>query len=90
MSKNICRWCKREFDKPVRKKGWTFCPHCEGTEPLGFNHSANVEPLKHSRDWYKGKWFKKNDKEWKKDIKSRRRQPDGSVIRVNEKGKRIT
>lgn len=82
-----CRWCQKDYDKPVMKNKWRYCPHCDAIQPV--NHIPIDRPLEGSERWYKERWFRKDDKTWNEDIKSRKYVGDGKTIRVNEKGERI-
>jgi len=89
-TKYICVNCGHHF----RRKGdhaTVDCPKCDGEAwwsesskfSGGFNSSANAIPAKGSPEWYKGKWFRRTEKDWHEDIRSRTASPDGRVVRRN-------
>jgi hypothetical protein len=42
---------------------------------------TNFVPQKGSPEWYKGKWFRRTEREWHDDIRSRVKLPDGKIVR---------
>ena len=83
-----CETCGKKFEKltPYHLN----CNSCiDKKNKNKYKKSVIDVPLKGSSRWYKEGWFKKNDKEWHNDIKSRVAQPNGDVIRVNHRGERI-
>jgi len=95
MTELKCLFCHHQF-KIKDDAAFRECPKCGGdaywlgsSKHSGSNHKVIDVPLKGSNRWYKEGWFKKNDKEWHNDIKSRVAQPNGDVIRVNHRGERI-
>lgn len=85
--KYICVSCGHRFSR----KGdfaWKECPKCkgdawwEGSSKFSGGFVAGVDvPQKGSPEWYKGKWFRRTEREWQDDIKSRVTLPDGKVVR---------
>lgn len=88
----ICRWCSKKYKEPVVDGKVTSCPHCEGCYPEGFGSKKVIDvPLKGSERWYKERWFRKDQKTWEADIKSRKAlSANGEQVgRFNNKGERI-
>jgi len=63
-----CKWCLKKSANEVRENGSSF-------------HVGVNVPAKGSPEWYKGKWFRRTQREWEEDIKSRVTSPDGRVVR---------
>lgn len=84
-----CKDCGHRF-KRKSPSGFFPCPKCQSRDaysedffPIGTT-GTNV-PLKGSKAWYDGRWFRRTEKDWHEDIKSRVRMPDGSVTRKHGK-----
>jgi len=87
----ICDKCGHEVTKKFGASDWIKCSECgERMWDVTKSKKYHIDvPTKQDARYYEEKWFRKSDKEWKKDIRSRRRKPDGSVKRVNQKGEVI-
>jgi len=91
MSKKIlCSKCKKNPATMHPIYGPVHCEKCRGKtkESKVPGIMTRRAPAKDDPRYHKEGWFKRNQKEWDKDIKSRKILPDGSVGRFDEKGKR--
>ena len=87
--KYICIECRNTF-KEKGEHAFKICPRCGGdswwegsSKFVGtFTDQANSKaPPKGSPEYYKGRWFRRNEKEWHEDIRSRVASPDGKQVR---------
>jgi len=86
-TKYICIECGHHF-KRKGEHAYLVCPRCDGDAwwegsskfSGSFNTAVNI-PAKGSPEWYRGKWFRRSQKEWEADIRSRVTSPDGKVVR---------
>lgn len=87
MSKKKCLWCRKNY---VEEAHHNSCSQCVAERSGKVTTHVDV-PLKGSERWYREKWFRKNQKTWEEDIRSRKSMDSmGTVVgRFNEKGDRI-
>jgi DNA-directed RNA polymerase subunit RPC12/RpoP len=85
----ICTSCGHKIEQEGASD-WRKCPKCDERMYDKDKRPQRVidTPSKGDRKYYSEGWFRKSEKEWHNDIKSRR-IVNGQVIRVNSKGKRI-
>lgn len=85
----ICTSCGHKIEQEGASD-WRKCPKCDERMYDKDKRPQRVidTPSKGDSKYYSEGWFRKSEKEWHNDIKSRR-IVNGQVIRVNSKGKRI-
>ena len=85
MSKIMCPTCHKHLARMNPLYGPTACKWClkksvgESPENRTSFHISKA-PEKGSPEWYKGKWFRRSEKEWHEDIRSRVASPDGKRV----------
>lgn len=65
---------------------WQICPEC-GERMYDTTHKKQIvvdTPLKGEKKYYKEKWFRRSEKEWHDDIRSRRIDKSGNIIRTKK------
>ena len=81
----VCQDCGHRFRRKS-PSGFFICPKCDSRDAFPedggviIHDGANRVPAKGSPEWYKGKWFRRTEKEWHEDIRSRSASPDGKRV----------
>ena len=88
MAKKHCETCGKLFNPPTPYHN--NCDKCLSKPKQTILINKIIDrPDKQDPRYYKEKWFKRNDREWHADIKSRQTLPNGEVVRVTNKGEII-
>lgn len=77
-----CENCKHKIEEE-NASAWRLCPKCE-SRMYDLTHTKQRVidvPLKGSKEYYEKRWFRRNEKEWHDDIRSRRMVND-KVVRI--------
>lgn len=88
MSKKKCLWCKKNYVKEAHHNSCEECADARSNRPT---KKFTDVPIKGSERWYKERWFRKDQKTWEADIRSRKAMDSmgTEVARFSERGERI-